>query len=802
MRRVRCDLKDLPPVVTTDGPQLQSCSNCKERNIKCVDEFAEVKAVKLLRRGRRLQQVEAVYGKVSCDPPLSSQKPSTSTSTSASVIPQLTLDFLNSPFFRRFCVQRPVIEPTEFTSRYLDHVNGTASLNIEAQMLAMLLVTWAASFGINEYGRDIDELDPLPTDPTSPKFTRDSDDELSDPKQRIYAVRTEAMVREILALVDAHAILRRPSWDGVRVLLLLLPLTEGVQSSIERHTTYEATLSQIHALCQLSASSVNSGQGSLCDALVRARIFWYAYVHEGITTGLRGGRLFFNEDDLTAFQNALPPHYGVIVSPSSPSASPESSLPSPACSSPMTPELPSFQDLHGQSRASLSYMFAKHYLSLTLSVSKVTRAVYANLTGPRALQSAEEAVPVREDEMMNIWDNLARSWDDFEALRREAGGTVDGSLIRGEDIERFVSGWQVFIFECLNVIRETLKHRMDVQTSPSSNNGRVTPSDRAVAVNLHAYAARRCRLFLPRVIDILKRHLAFSSSGFFALDTGLIRDGCFFAGMLLAQSDLEGDAGIDIKCNDGTRWDNDVEEGVDVCLRALGEISWVYASSYERMKTLRAQWEARIHRDNERLHKESRDFLSRQNSPSQYASSQDHSPYMVDKTPLPHPDPSLILPRPLSLLAAGGQVRPHLPPLSMSFPRCEGGPDTALTDDGNCSWSAYTPPTTSSTVATQRSISPTSPPPSIRALKPPHVPVKTEEICYAMPDLDPFSFSIDSAANASIGASWTSYPQHASQATGHGYLDPRVIYSGSDVLGRANEDGCPHFGSDCQAYYH
>lgn len=29
------------------------------------DEFAEVKAVKLLRRGRRLQQVEAVYGKVS-----------------------------------------------------------------------------------------------------------------------------------------------------------------------------------------------------------------------------------------------------------------------------------------------------------------------------------------------------------------------------------------------------------------------------------------------------------------------------------------------------------------------------------------------------------------------------------------------------------------------------------------------------------------------------------------------------------------------------------------------------------------
>jgi hypothetical protein len=60
---------------TTGGVQQPSCSNCKERGIKCVyvtftlsiltidhvcfsDEFAEVKAVKLLRRGRRLQQVE------------------------------------------------------------------------------------------------------------------------------------------------------------------------------------------------------------------------------------------------------------------------------------------------------------------------------------------------------------------------------------------------------------------------------------------------------------------------------------------------------------------------------------------------------------------------------------------------------------------------------------------------------------------------------------------------------------------------------------------------------------------------
>ncbi|KAL4065387.1 hypothetical protein V8B97DRAFT_1868574 [Scleroderma yunnanense] len=808
MRRVRCDLKDLPPTITSNGPQQSSCSNCKERNIKCVDEFAEVKAVKLLRRGRRLQQVEAVYGKVTSDLAIP-QNPSTP-APKLSPIPQLKPDFLNSTFFRRFCVQRPIIEPTEFTSRYLDHANGTAPLNIEGQMLAMLLVIWAASFGINEYGVEIDDQELAPNSPTSPKFACDSDDELSDPKQRVWTLRTESMTREILSLVDTHGILRRPSWDGVRVLLLLLPLTEGVQSSVERRTTYEATLSQIHALCHFtSTSSVNSGQGPLCDALVRARIFWYAYVHEGITIGLRGGRLFFNEDDLTVFQNTLPPHYNGTVSPSSPST-PESSLSSPTCGSPTTPEI-------GHSRASLAYMFAKHYLSLTLAVSKVSRAVHANLTGPRARQCTEDGVLVREDEMINIWDNLARCWDDFEGLRREAGGTVGGGLIRGEDIERFVSGWQVFIFQCLNVIREALKHRVEVQTSSSSHNGRVTPSNRAVAVNLHAYAVRRCRVFLPRVIDILKRHLAFSSSGFFAHDTGLIRDGCFFAGMLLTQSDLEGDAGVDIKCSDGTRWDTDLEEGVDVCLRALGQISWVYANSHEQIKSLRAHWEARIHRDNECLQNDSRDFVGRQSSPSQYPPSQDHSPYTVDKTPLPRSSSSLTLPRPLSLISAGGQVRPHLPPLSMSFPRGEGGPDTALTDDGNGSWSAYTPPTTSgsmaSTIATQRSISPASPPPPLRSMQHTLPPPKTEETCYSIQDLDPFSFSVDNTTNGpnmavpglGVSNTWSPYShnQPASQGNGHGYLDPRVIYSGSDaVLGRSSEDGCPHFGSDCQGYFH
>ncbi|KAG6333605.1 hypothetical protein ID866_5490 [Astraeus odoratus] len=791
MRRVRCDLKDLAPVSTSAGAQQPSCSNCRERNIKCVDEFAEIKAVKLLRRGRRLQQVEAVYGKVTDDPALTQNASASASAASGakqSAIPQLRPEFLNSTFFRRFCVQRPIIDPSEFAIRYFDHIKGINPLNIEGQMLAMLLVAWAASFGINEYGDDVDERDSSPGSPAGPKFARDGDDELSDPKHRAWSLRAEVMVQEILTLVDAHGILRRPSWDGVRVLLLLLPLTEGIQSSIERRATYEATLSQIYSLCHLaSPSSAVGSQDAFCDSFVRARTFWYAYTYEGMTTGLHGGRLLFDDDDLLVFQNSLPQYCATAVA-SSPSSAGGSSLPSPTCSSPMTPDFPFSLETQGHSRASQNYLLARRNFTLMLAVSAVCRAVHTHLTGPRALRGAETGAPVREDAIMNIWDNLSRCWDDFEALRHEAGATVGGGLVRGEDIERFVSGWQVFIFESFNVIREALKHRVDMQSSTSPHSGRVTPSDRAVAVNLHAFAVRRCRLFLPRVIDILRRHLAVPLSGFFAHDTGLIRDGCYFAGMMLAQSDLDGDIDMDIKCEDGTRWDTDVEEGVDICLRALGEIRWVYSNSLEQVKSLRIYWEARINRDNDRQRS-------------------------THKT-LPHSGPRDLAsthPRPLSLISAGGQVRPHLPPLSVSFPRAEGGPDTALTDDSPGSWTTYTPPTTSgsmtSTIATQRSASPASPPPALSPMKRPVPQLKTEDISYAIQDLNPsFTYSVDDATSGAnlvgpglgLSQSWAPYShQQNGQAAGHGYLDPSMIYTGS-----VSDDGCPHFGSDCSAFYH
>ena len=51
----------------------------------------------------------------------------------------------------------------------------------------------------------------------------------------------------------------------------------------------DAIMSQVYNLC--SHPSAESVQNDYVEALVRARVFWYAYVVDGATSGLRGGRI-------------------------------------------------------------------------------------------------------------------------------------------------------------------------------------------------------------------------------------------------------------------------------------------------------------------------------------------------------------------------------------------------------------------------------------------------------------------------------------------------------------------------------
>jgi hypothetical protein len=147
---------------------------------------------------------------------------------SPGLIPRLRPEFFSSAFFRRFHIQRqlsslsfaylgpypsllctdPIIDPSEFCARFFEFSKGNCNALVMAgQLIAMLLAVWAASFGVNEYG--IEEL------------------HQGEAVIRNRREATNEMVQEMLLLIDIHGILRKPTWDGVRALHLLLPLTQG-----------------------------------------------------------------------------------------------------------------------------------------------------------------------------------------------------------------------------------------------------------------------------------------------------------------------------------------------------------------------------------------------------------------------------------------------------------------------------------------------------------------------------------------------------------------------------------------------
>ncbi|TFY59031.1 hypothetical protein EVJ58_g6036 [Rhodofomes roseus] len=473
------------------------------------DEFAEVKAVKLLRRGRRLQQVEAVYGQNAGE-----ESSLHSVTPPRSVIPRLRPEFFNSPFFHRFYTQRPILEPVEFCNRYYEYCKGNKDqLQAPGQLIALILVVWAASFGVNEYG-----VEELYDGQVSPRRRRD---------------RINEMVQEILFLIDIHSILRKPSWDGVRALLLVLPLTQEVQSPMERLAMYEATISQAYTLCSLSSvASVNSGHGEYVDALVRARIFWYAHVIDGVTCGLRGGRILLTDDDLASFERTLPP----------------------AAESSGTSSL---------------YAFSSRHAAIPIRIASVCRDVHAALTGPKARQCRE----IDENKLHDAWEILDQCWKDFDGLRHLG---TDG-FVQVEDIERFIDGWQIFIFECLNVVREALKQRLVARPSPEApflpdaqTSGRTR--DFEAITRLYAKAGAKCQTTVRYIVQILRRNLG---THFFQFDSAFIRDGCFFAGFLLA-----GEGGS--------------MEDIETCLQALREMRWTFSKCEEREQTVRMIWESKM----------------------------------------------------------------------------------------------------------------------------------------------------------------------------------------------------------------
>ena len=162
------------------------------------------------------------------------------------------MDFFASAFWRWFTIQRilfssspcsrrpnkyfflgPILDGDEFPARFASHSNGTQRLSKEGALISMLLVTWAASYGLNQRGlhetecEESPRIDCLGGEPSTDHYPPDGKYAPPGTSRRQWKNQSEAYLREILEFVDLYGILRRPSLDGVRVLLLLLPLMEG-----------------------------------------------------------------------------------------------------------------------------------------------------------------------------------------------------------------------------------------------------------------------------------------------------------------------------------------------------------------------------------------------------------------------------------------------------------------------------------------------------------------------------------------------------------------------------------------------
>lgn len=367
---------------------------------------------------------------------------------------------------------------------------------------------------------------------------------------------------------------------------------------------------------------------------------------------------------------------------------------------------------------------------------------------------------------------------------------------------------------------------------PSSHSSSSSPD--VPAQHLHAIASQKCYGLLPCVLAIIKFHLSQASvnsgaPGLFEWDAGLVRDGCFFTGYLAASMDGDildfsgSDHDFKRENSDGSRGHFSAEEGVGLCLAALGEMKWAFSKSEGREETVRMIWESRKARRQSQYQGHNG---PRRQFPVEYRhSAPDYSTALDRGRPLPHQLPfrdgihSML---PMTDIGS----RPHLPPLNlMNSPRRVGSaPSTACTMDGHGAngWPSYTPPGTGTSIATSATDLSARGSPVFAGLPGQASFVKgdTDETYYHVPsDIDQFSFHAPVAgplvSDVSGLTAVSVYHHRASPGHSHSmhpdttppYLDAGAFTSNSSsVMGHSHVsddiNACPQFGDNCNAFYH
>lgn len=353
-----------------------------------------------------------------------------------------------------------------------------------------------------------------------------------------------------------------------------------------------------------------------------------------------------------------------------------------------------------------------------------------------------------------------------------------------------------------NVIREALKsfvngldsHRYvdDPSSRPSSSAPYMTPN------HLHSTATRRCFALLPTVLSILRVHSPIdeyeNASAMFRWDSGLVRDGCFYAGYLAASTDGEF---LDIRDEEkqgvsSTRLS--INEAVSICLDAIAAMRWGYSKSDERQDTIRMIWENRKMRQ------------QGQDSSQSVVYDHDHSQTIAFNTPSnPHN------------IQVSGHISTLLPP-SISIPRrsVQSAPNTACSTDGRSlnGWPTYTPPGTAISIATSNGTGLSSGADSpVFANMPPFKTV-AEDIFYHSPSGEtdqflynvPLSGSLD-CENTTISSSIGRYSQRHSSPSVHAlnsnssasFIDSHFHTPSPSILN--DFQSCPQLGENCSAYH-
>lgn len=277
-------------------------------------------------------------------------------------------------------------------------------------------------------------------------------------------------------------------------------------------------------------------------------------------------------------------------------------------------------------------------------------------------------------------------------------------------------------------------------------------------MRLHSKASVKCQAVVRHVVSILRRNLG---THFFQFDAALVRDGCFFAGFLLA-----GESGTN--------------EDVETCLQALREMRWTFSKSEDREQTVRMIWESRMNQAR------NRNFT---NSPTDDLMRFSNSGHPYARRPLA---------RPISV-----------PPLSLSLctvPSSLGSasaPNTACGTSGD--WQTCTPPSSSGTGMYDSSVgshrgSPTSPHDGLHVdgLHSKHAPVGASLMLgdsgHSARPGDPsgldqvFFFNYggvgDSSGTHSIPQPSTSLPPASAEYTSGPYFDASAVVFSNTAIGQ------------------